>query len=431
MKRERHNDDEKEDRLSDLSECVLLHILSFLSAKQAVQTCILSKRWNNLWKLLPTLRLSSSNFDTPDGFTQFTTKILSLRDYSTTLYYLRFSSEDLVNPQLCILNRAVSQNLQRLRISLLYYKIHILDCIFSCHTLTSLQLYVRHPNATTLFPNSLNLPALTDLSLRRFVFRSGNNGRAEPFSALEKLNSLSIQFCKVLDAENLSISSATLTNLTIQTKQGRNYGKIELYTPNLYTFAYAGIPFEKICGSHLCSVKHVNIDAYMRVNNAEPPSNLLSWLKEFTGIKSLKVTLTTLEVLSLVPNLLKDKFHFLCNLKSLRVKKEGISSGLSTTPMLARFARLCNHVLSLVPNLLKVIFHSLLNLKSLRVKKDGISSGSSNTMVDGKFVRLSVRCQEEVDKFRKAIYKEGSPAIPDDIVVFLLQNSPSAKSSYH
>ncbi|CAJ2639028.1 unnamed protein product [Trifolium pratense] len=71
----------------------------------------------------------------------------------------------------------------------------------------------------------------------------------------------------------------------------------------------------------------------MRVNNAEPPCNLLSWLKEFTGIKSLKVTLTTLEVLSLVPNLLKDKFHFLCNLKSLRVKKEGISSGISTTPI--------------------------------------------------------------------------------------------------
>ncbi|XP_045822445.1 uncharacterized protein LOC123915363 [Trifolium pratense] len=235
---------------------------------------------------------------------------------------------------------------------------------------------------TPLFPNSLNLPALTDLSLTRFEFHSGD-GRAEPFSALEKLNSLTIRFCKVFDAENLSISSATLTNLTIQTKEERNYGKIELSTPNLSTFAYAGIPFEKICGSHLCSVKQVNIDAYMRVNNAEPPSNLLSWLKEFTEIKSLTVTSTTLEVLSLVPNLLKDKFH------------------------------------------------SLSNLETLRVKKVGISSASYDPMVHGKFVPLHEICQKEVDKFRKAIFKEGSPAIPDDIVVFLLQNSPSGKSSYH
>ncbi|WJX55324.1 hypothetical protein P8452_41110 [Trifolium repens] len=44
------------------------------------------------------------------------------------------------------------------------------------------------------------------------------------------------------------------------------------------------------------------------------------------------VTLTTLEVLSLVPNLLKDKLHSLRNLELLRVKMEGISSaGLSKT----------------------------------------------------------------------------------------------------
>jgi hypothetical protein len=70
-------------------------------------------------------------------------------------------------------------------------------------------------------------------------------------------------------------------------------------------------------------------------------------------------------------------------------------------------------------------------LKSLRVKIEGISSVSSNRLVDGKFVRLSKRHQEEVANFRKAIFKEGSPDIPHGIVGFLLQNSPSAKTSYH
>jgi hypothetical protein len=141
------------------------------------------------------------------------------------------------------------------------------------------------------------LPALTILSLRNFVFRSRKDDRAEPFSALKKLNSLTIRFCKVLDAQNLRISSITLANLTIQTHHNNlNYHEIELYTPSLSTFAYAGTPFDKLCGSHLCSIKRVVIDAYMCVNNAEPPSNLLSWLKEFTKITSLTVTLDTLQV---------------------------------------------------------------------------------------------------------------------------------------
>jgi hypothetical protein len=58
---------------------------------------------------------------------------------------------------------------------------------------------------------------------------------------------------------------------------------------------------------------------------------------------------------------------------------------------------------------------------------EGISSGTSKTLVDGIFLNLSVRCQEEVAKFREAIFKKGSPAIPNGMVGFLLQNSQSAK----
>ena len=39
---------ENEDRFSDLPDCVILHILSFLNTKHAVQTCILSPRYKDL-----------------------------------------------------------------------------------------------------------------------------------------------------------------------------------------------------------------------------------------------------------------------------------------------------------------------------------------------------------------------------------------------
>jgi hypothetical protein len=298
MKRERHNYDEKEeDRLGDLPECVLLHLLSFLTAKEAVQTCILSTRWKNLWKHLPIVRISSSYFNTMDGFTEFIAQFLSLRDDSTALDYLLFNSKGMVEPQILerILKYAVSHNVQQLLIVLNYNIEHIPSCIFSCLTLTSLKLVVSHHNGT-LFPNSLNLPALSTLYLLGFVFCSDNDDRAEPFSALKKLNSLTIWLCEVDDAQNLCISNVTLANLAIQTNQRWNYCKIELCTPNLSKFAYAGTALEKLSGSHLCSIKHIIIDAYMCSDNANPPSNLLSWLRALTELKSLTVTSTTLQV---------------------------------------------------------------------------------------------------------------------------------------
>lgn len=45
----------REDRLSELPDELIHHILLFLDAQFAVQTCILSKRWKFLWTTLPFL----------------------------------------------------------------------------------------------------------------------------------------------------------------------------------------------------------------------------------------------------------------------------------------------------------------------------------------------------------------------------------------
>ncbi|CAL5202557.1 unnamed protein product [Lathyrus oleraceus] len=94
MKRRKHNQsycenkEKNKDRLSDLPNCLLLHILSFLNAKRVAQTCLLSKRWKNLWKSLHVLTLGSSNFKAVQNFNKFMSKILSLRDYSASLHTL-------------------------------------------------------------------------------------------------------------------------------------------------------------------------------------------------------------------------------------------------------------------------------------------------------------------------------------------------------
>jgi len=292
-----------EDRLSDLPEGVLLHILSFLDAKYAVQTCVLSTRWKYLWKLIPTLILHSWEFSTEKRFAIFVSKILTLRDGSTILKALDLDHHGNIEPHLLkkVLNYVCSHNthLQRLEISVSGDSSRILSCVSSCRALTSLSLSVfpegLYNFGNILFPKSLNLPTLTSLDLTNFAFCASDNvDRAEPFSVFNNLNSLTIGGCTLRDAPILSISSATLVNFTVCFNSPK-YAKIELNTPSLNCFTFRGPPHQRLCGSSLSNVKQVNIDA---LPWPEHPLILYKWLQDLDGMKSLTVTTSTLQVLS-------------------------------------------------------------------------------------------------------------------------------------
>ncbi|RHN66133.1 putative F-box domain-containing protein [Medicago truncatula] len=79
-----------EDRLSNLPDSIIHHILSFLKTKEVFQTCVLSTRWIHLTKHLPFLKLCSESFTSSDSFTKSVSQILSSRDDSTPLPTLHF-----------------------------------------------------------------------------------------------------------------------------------------------------------------------------------------------------------------------------------------------------------------------------------------------------------------------------------------------------
>jgi len=234
-----------------------------------------------------------------------------------------------------IIKYAISHNVQHLLMNFPCRIDLFPSCFFSCHTLTSLNLFVYHIlfGQMPIFPKKLNLPALTSLSLKYFSFHRSDDGCViEPFSTFNMLNRLIIESCIVQDEQNLCISSTKLVNLTILMHDCdpktiiRTYFGLELYAPSLQTFAFSGpytpslLVFES--KNVISSIKHVDIHVtcYWNLKAEQTSSILLNWLVELANIESLTLSWYTLKVLHTVSLLLKVELLSICNLKSLKIK---------------------------------------------------------------------------------------------------------------
>jgi hypothetical protein len=250
--------------------------------------------------------------------------ILTLHDTSIALQALDLYRAGKIEPQLLkkILKYVSSHNaqLQELEISLHGDSCLIMSCVSSCRALTSLKLslppglYNRTSRGETLFPNSLNLPLLTNLDLKNFTFCGGESGCVEPFSIFTKLNSLVIRHCVVEDAQILNISSETLVNLTMcDNSTYPDLDKIELSAPSLRNFTFTNNRIVKIRGSGLSSVKLVNIvvSTWWYSDWVESALVLLSWLQDLVSVESLRVTSTFLQVPC---HIFRLYFYFLLNI---------------------------------------------------------------------------------------------------------------------
>ncbi|KAK2388321.1 hypothetical protein QL285_062013 [Trifolium repens] len=193
------------------------------------------------------------------------------------------------------------------------------------------QVVQERPKRKTQLPKRLE-DYFSTLNHYSSITTLSDNGLVEPFSECRKLSSLVISCCEVVDGQNLCISSTTLVNLTIRTYCNGSLAvlKFELNTPSLCSFAFTGNLVEKLDGNKcsFSSLTHVSIFAYRWSISADTPMVLFNWLIELANIKSLTLSSSTLEVLNLVPDLLKVEFRSLYNLKLLKVKVDQPSSSV-------------------------------------------------------------------------------------------------------
>ncbi|MFS7888391.1 putative F-box domain, leucine-rich repeat domain superfamily, F-box-like domain superfamily [Helianthus anomalus] len=74
-----------DERLSGLSDDLILKILSFVSLKDVVRTSVLSHRWRHLWTSIPHLSFSSQDFSSMRKLSKSVTRVLSRRNTQVQL----------------------------------------------------------------------------------------------------------------------------------------------------------------------------------------------------------------------------------------------------------------------------------------------------------------------------------------------------------
>lgn len=292
----RDQDPKDEDRLSDLSDCILLHIMSFLDTTDAVQTSVLSKRWRDIWKLVNSLSFERMYFRTSiANYNKFVSRVLSRRDSSIPLQSLDFVAEGSTAPKLVnkVMEYVVLHDVPQLTVYIDLFSVTIPDFsipfIFSYPSLTFLKLSIS--GHILKLPESLQLPALKSLYLENVSFTADDDFRAEPFSNCNLLNTLILKNCSLYrDARVLCISNANLSSLSLDSKFQKPY-TILLSTPSLCSlhvkdyFSYHAIG----CTYDLSFLEEVKIDISFNIDYSE------RWWQVLANVKIMTLSWRTLK----------------------------------------------------------------------------------------------------------------------------------------
>ncbi|XP_058733923.1 uncharacterized protein LOC131605602 [Vicia villosa] len=247
--------------------------------------------------------------------------------------------------------------------------------------LTSLKLKAYptslYVSTEILLPKSLNLPALTRLDLTYFAFCGGENSCIEPFLAFTKLNTLVLRNCKILSL-----------------------------VPNLLEVKLLS----------LCNLKSLEVELVPLHNGS-----LLLLMKDAMLKKAAAESASDSELATAAsPN---EKVIVL-----LFCYTQVVNFFAVTTDSVAFSAFWM--ILSLVPGLFEVKLASLSNLKFMEIKleSDSHQMGLPYMVKDAMLKKATAKSRKEAAKLRKAFKAGLQPTpIPDGVVDFLLQNSPSAK----
>nr|KAJ0195895.1 hypothetical protein LSAT_V11C700384890 [Lactuca sativa] len=220
---EQHESGDTVDDISNLPDCILHQILSFIPTKEVVKMSILSTRWKNLWASAPNIDFNDGLLyaKTVDGrcrpevssFINFVDRVLALRDPSNMeKFHLSCFVCNNASKIHSWISYAIMHNVQELDLCLFGVDPFVIPrCMLDSTPLVSLKIKM---DCVIELPSHVSFPFLKTLHLS--LVRFPDDASTEKlFSGCPFLEELVLLDCYLVNLNNIVISSSTLKSLTI------------------------------------------------------------------------------------------------------------------------------------------------------------------------------------------------------------------------
>ncbi|XP_065871382.1 F-box/LRR-repeat protein 25-like isoform X2 [Euphorbia lathyris] len=226
MESKRVKVEEEADRISALPDAIIHHILSLLpSTKEAIQTGILSKRWQNQWPGVAVLIFDSTGMF-PRSFHKFIENTLFLHDCCKIkkfhLQYYHRRKEDQFTSKILYATR---KDVEDLKLSSLAQVYRLPKSLFNYASLVKLRTH----NCIIMPKGNVNWGCLTALNMESCRFN--NLALEHILCGSPLLKSLELRYCDPID--KLVIASKSMKRLVLLDLTIMNIEVIEISCPNL------------------------------------------------------------------------------------------------------------------------------------------------------------------------------------------------------
>ncbi|CAN0842125.1 F-box/LRR-repeat protein 25 [Linum grandiflorum] len=314
---------EEIDRISDLPDCILHHILSFLDTKSSVRSSILSRKWRCVWKDVPFLTFIQDSVSSELGLEQQVNQVLSLRseycNVSNITTDFRISEKmDLFHR---IMSYAASHGVERLTLFTHGFLddgmlLETIVAVSTCYQSLKILALESVRFGETVFGLLSRLQQLNTLALTWCFF----DGSYDGFAGFPKLESLKLTDCSQGSYSPFKISGAQLLNLEMRRIC---FNGIEIVAPKLQSFCvenvyYVPQDFSKLdlpCLNHACIDLLGNVDDYLDACDDDErdtlsPVTVERCVRLFNGlhnVKSLDLRFGSFELLTRTCNLVKHQ----------------------------------------------------------------------------------------------------------------------------
>ncbi|KAL3503227.1 hypothetical protein ACH5RR_037676 [Cinchona calisaya] len=298
------------DRISDLPDSVLVHILSCLPTKDAVATGVLSKRWQFLWTSVSSLEFLYSNRSVSTNirkmsFPNIVNRVLlqhSARNSGSinkfSVQYCKFSGVDIYDAESWVIT-AISRGVRELELELrfLYTQAYPLWFILPSSVFTSKTLVVLKLCGVIMIhvPNSVCIPNLKTLYLHSVTFHDYESLRKLISSSLV-LETLTIIRIYLDNAGKVCISAPTITRLKINffmnqlcLQKFESMIVVEINAPALQYFDIDGYNPEVVIVTNCDNLIEANVGVDSSLWD-DPEDNVIKFLKGVSKVKFLSIT---------------------------------------------------------------------------------------------------------------------------------------------